>query len=177
MSSDVNDDVASLLTSHTIGFVVRSLRRLGAPPNAAEDLAQDVLVTALTSTRFDPGQPLEPWLWGIAKAKLRDFRDLAWNRRVVLSSRAMLVTAAINTLATSSATNPDQLLAAALCRALQALDDDQQMLVVLHDLEAWSVPQCAQALQISNDAAKYRLATARQALKKQLMLMEGVDGG
>src|SRR5262245_8698224 len=77
-------DVARLFEQATIDFVVRSLVRLGAPRSELEDLAQDVMVIALAKLdAFDRERALQPWLWGIARNRLRDFRDLARHRREV----------------------------------------------------------------------------------------------
>lgn len=162
MSSAVDSRVASLLDRHTIGFVVRALVRLGATRAEADDLAQEVLVTALTAQTFDASRRLEPWLWGIARAHYRDFRKLAWNRRVELSESSHEIAAA------NAPRGKDELLAQALAHALQALPDDQQALLVLHDLEQWPLAECADAVRLSPDAARYRLGVARATLRKQL---------
>jgi RNA polymerase sigma-70 factor (ECF subfamily) len=138
------------------------LVRLGAPARDLEDLAQDVLVIALArQDAFDDRRALYPWRWGIARNRLRDHRA-RHRHRAEVSDDASLVTAA------AAPADGDRLLADTLCAALRQLPDDQQLLVVLHDLEAWTVPECAGALGITTDTAKYRIATARQALRDQL---------
>jgi RNA polymerase sigma factor (sigma-70 family) len=162
MSSGAIDPVEKLFSQRTIDFVVRSLARLGARSSDLEDLAQDVMVIALSKWRtFDPTLALEPWLWGIARNRFRDFRDLARHRVEVAADAETDATAA-------AVTHSDVLLARHLHEALVELSDEVQPVIVLHDLEAWTLPECARALGITLDVAKYRLSVGRQALRKQL---------
>jgi RNA polymerase sigma-70 factor (ECF subfamily) len=159
--SSGDDAIARLVSKRTIEFVVRSLNRLGAPRRDLEDLAQDVVLIALGKwTSYDPSLALEPWLWGIARNRWRDYRYLARHRAEVAADDDAPVAAA--------ETGGDVLLARHLHTALAALDDDIQVVVVLHDLEAWTLPECARALGITVDVAKYRVAVGRQALRKHL---------
>ncbi|HUJ61132.1 MAG TPA: RNA polymerase sigma factor [Kofleriaceae bacterium] len=139
--------------------MVRSLARLGAAERDLEDLAQDVIVIALTKQHvFDDRRALYPWLWGIARNRLRDYRALARHR----VERADDADAPADTAAR------DHLLAGALHDALAGLPEDQQLVIVLHDLEGWTMTECAAAAGATIDVAKYRLAVARRALKARL---------
>lgn len=142
----------------SIDFVVRCLARLGAPAHDLEDLAQDVIVIALSRQQtFDESRALYPWLWGIARNRLRDHRARARHRFEV----ARDADAAIES-------SRDHMLASSLLRGLGELPEEQQVMVMLHDLEAWTMKECAGALGISVDVAKYRLSLARRALKAAL---------
>jgi RNA polymerase sigma-70 factor (ECF subfamily) len=162
--SSAETDVERLFEQATIDFVVRSLVRLGAPRSELDDLAQDVMVIALSKLHaFDAGRALQPWLWGIARNRLRDYRDLARHRREV----------AEEALDREPAANAqDSLVSKALRNALATLAEDMQLLIVLHDLEAWTLPECADSLGLSLDTAKYRLQVARRSLRDQLTLAE-----
>jgi RNA polymerase sigma factor (sigma-70 family) len=176
MSSGAIDPVEKLFSQRTIDFVVRSLARLGARSSDLEDLAQDVMVIALSKWRtFDPTLALEPWLWGIARNRFRDFRDLARHRVEVSAGAEPDATAT----AAASVTHSDVLLARHLHEALVELSDEVQPVIVLHDLEAWTLPECARALGITLDVAKYRLSVGRQALRRQLdaLAIERSAGG
>ncbi len=143
----------------SIDFVVRSLARLGATERDLEDLAQDVIVIALTRQHvFDDRRSLDAWLWGIARNRLRDHRALARHRYEQSDETDVAAPRKAG----------DHLLANALHEGLATLPDDQQLMVVLHDLEACTMQECARALGVSLDAAKYRLATGRRALKAWL---------
>jgi RNA polymerase sigma-70 factor (ECF subfamily) len=121
------------------------------------------MVIALSKWRtFDPTLALEPWLWGIARNRFRDFRDLARHRVEVAADTEADAAAA------ASVTHSDVLLARHLHDALVELSDEVQPVIVLHDLEAWTLPECARALGITLDVAKYRLSVGRQALRRQL---------
>jgi RNA polymerase sigma-70 factor (ECF subfamily) len=163
MSSGAIDPVERLFSQRTIDFVVRQLARLGARSSDLEDLAQDVMVIALSKwPSYDPTLALEPWLWGIARNRLRDFRDLARHRVEVAADAEAEATAA------APVNGADVLLARQLHEALVELSDEVQPVIVLHDLEAWTLPECARALGITLDVAKYRLSVGRQALRKHL---------
>jgi RNA polymerase sigma-70 factor (ECF subfamily) len=159
MSSGASEKRSQLLARATFAFVIRSLARLGAPRADLEDLAQDVMAIALGKWHtFDPGQALEPWLWGIARNRWRDFRDLARHQREVGGVQVEAQTEG----------EGDVLLARRLHAALASLSEEVQVIIVLHDLESWTLPECARALAITVDVAKYRLSVGRQALRKQL---------
>jgi RNA polymerase sigma factor (sigma-70 family) len=148
-----------LFSRRTIDFVVRSMTRFGATRSDIEDLAQDVLVIAISKWRsFDRTQALEPWLWGIAKNRWRDFRELA-RHRVEVAAPADAAAAHVG---------GDVLLARRLHAALADLGEDVQLVIVLHDLEQWTLPECARALGVTLDVVKYRLSVGRQALRQQL---------
>jgi RNA polymerase sigma-70 factor (ECF subfamily) len=169
MSSGGIDATTSLFSQRTIDFVVRSMTRLGAQRRDIEDLAQDVMVIAIAKwPSFDPQRALEPWLWGIARNHLRDFRALARHRVEVATDAGEDVAPA------ATAAEPDVLLAGRLQAALAQLDEEVQVVVVLHDLEGWTLPECAAALGVTLDVAKYRLSVARKALRAQL---EGAADG
>ena len=160
--SSAATELERLFDQTTIDFVVRSLVRLGAPATELDDLAQDVMVIALTKQQaFDAERALFPWLWGIARNRLRDFRDLARHRREVATD----VTEAAEAAA-------DRLVGRALQDALAKLAPDLQLLIVLHDLESWTLPECATGLEITLDTAKYRLSQARKSLRDEMTRAE-----
>jgi RNA polymerase sigma-70 factor (ECF subfamily) len=171
MSSGGSDPLLALFSQRAIDFVIRALVRLGAPAQDLEDLAQDVMVIAVGRfASFDRSRALEPWLWGIARNRLRDYRDLARHRVEVGSEHAPSEALAAPQVAA------DGLLARRLHAALGALPEEQQIVVVLHDLESWTLPECAGALGVTVDVAKYRLAGARQSLRKRLAPKDTVAG-
>jgi RNA polymerase sigma-70 factor (ECF subfamily) len=130
-----------------------------------------VLIAFSKRHSFDRDLALEPWLWGIARNRWRDYRGLA-RHRLELAADDEPGPAAPETGA-------DVLLARRLHTALAALSEEVQVVIVLHDLEAWTLPECARALGITVDVAKYRIAAGRQALRKQLdrlAVERSVDG-
>ncbi|MEO8841606.1 MAG: sigma-70 family RNA polymerase sigma factor [Kofleriaceae bacterium] len=166
--SSAADSLELLFNQATIDFVTRSLVRLGASRGDLEDLAQDVMVIALSKQQtFDAQRALYPWLWGIARNRLRDYRDLARHRREVVGDDSAEARAS-----DGSAAADERLLGKALQVALGNLGDDMQLLVVLHDLESWTLGECAAGLEISVDTAKYRLQLARRSLRDQITRAE-----
>jgi RNA polymerase sigma factor (sigma-70 family) len=161
--SSGDDPITRLFSKRTIEFVVRSLNRMGAPRRDLEDLAQDVVLIALGKwPSYDPALALEPWLWGIARNRWRDFRDLARHRL------ELAVPVDDEPSAAAAMTGSDVMLARHLHTALAGLDEEVQVVIVLHDLEAWTLPECARALGITVDVAKYRVSVGRQALRAHL---------
>src|SRR5579862_8223635 len=123
--SSAADNLELLFDQATIDFVTRSLVRLGAPRTDLEDLAQDVMVIALSKQQtFDAQRALFPWLWGIARNRLRDYRDLARHRREVVGDAD-----AEAREPDGSATADERLLGKALQVALGSLAEDMQLLV------------------------------------------------
>jgi RNA polymerase sigma-70 factor (ECF subfamily) len=48
---------------------------------------------------------------------------------------------------------------------LESLPEDQRLVLVLSDLEGWTAPEIAQALELPVNTAYSRLRTARQKLE------------
>jgi RNA polymerase sigma-70 factor, ECF subfamily len=149
--------IEELYQQATIDFVCRALLRLGSPRNEVSDLAQDVLLIALRKRdQFDASRSLQPWLWGIARKRLADFQQLARLRHEVPEQRVEVPAL--------GQTN-DALLAQSLHRGLGELDEDVQLAVVLHDMEGWTLPECAKQLNITVDVLKYRITVGRAHLR------------
>jgi DNA-directed RNA polymerase specialized sigma24 family protein len=132
--------IEELYQQATIDFVCRALLRLGSPRNEVSDLAQDVLLIALRKRdQFDASRSLQPWLWGIARKRLADFQQLARLRHEVPEQRVEVP---------------------ALGQTNDAL-----LAVVLHDMEGWTLPECAKQLNITVDVLKYRITVGRAHLR------------
>jgi RNA polymerase sigma-70 factor (ECF subfamily) len=145
-------------------FVCRSLRRLGAGPSDVPDLAQEVFLVVLRRLGdFDAGRPMRPWLFGIAYKVFVDHRRLARHRHEVVGSNpeARDPRAGETGDAADAAEGRAQVL-----EALLALEIDQRAVLVLHDIEDFTMPEIAEALSIPLNTGYSRLRLARERFEK-----------
>lgn len=125
----------------------------------AEDIAQESLVVALGAL----DQCREParfagWLLRSVRHRALNLAHQAGNRRRLLGS-----------LPLPPELQPVPLAARQrLLGALEVLTPAQREVVLLHDLEDWTHPEIALALEISETMSRQHLFVARRALRKQL---------
>ena len=142
-------------------YVWKTLRRLGAPPNDVEDLTHDLFVVVHRRLpHYDPSRPLRPWLCGIAVRVLSDYR------RSFRNSREVLDPVASTPDAIDRAPRQDEALAVdqertLLMRALDVLDLDRRVVLVMHDLDEVPMPEIASSLDLPLNTAYSRLRLAR----------------
>jgi RNA polymerase sigma-70 factor (ECF subfamily) len=148
---------AALFSDENVRFVMRTLLRLGAPPRDAEDLTQEVFVIAhRRASEFDATRLAAPWLFGITKNVLRDYRKLARNRYEVLDEARERPSAAVD---------DDVDL---LRRAIAALPEELSDVVILCDLSGLTVLETASALGVPEGTLKDRLRRGRRDLKAEI---------
>jgi RNA polymerase sigma-70 factor (ECF subfamily) len=146
----------ALFSEDHVQFVLRTLRRLGAPTRDIEDLAQEVFVVAhRRAGTFDVARHPAPWLFGITKNVLRDYRKLARNRYEVFEP--------VDRLTTSQDDEADL-----LRRSIAALPEELSDLVILCDLSGLTVSETATALGIPEGTLKDRLRRARRDLRVEI---------
>lgn len=148
-----------------IGWVLHTLRRLGVPAGAVEDVAHDALVAVHRQlSSYDSSRPLRPWLFTFLYRTARDHRARAHRRYEVGG--------AIETALDPRLGADDQLdqerLRETLLQVLDTLDFDKRSVVVMHDLEGMPVPAIAELLEIPLNTAYSRLRLARAELEKRL---------
>jgi RNA polymerase sigma factor (sigma-70 family) len=138
----------------------------------AEEAAQDAFVKAHRAlSRFQAGLPFRPWLLRIVGNEARNRRRSAC-RRAAMELRAAAV-------ASVPAGSPEAAVEAAeerraLLRAVQALPDDQRLVVTCRFLLQLSVEETAAALDVPAGTVKSRLARALDRLRA---LLEPVGRG
>ncbi|MGE5837268.1 MAG: sigma-70 family RNA polymerase sigma factor [Acidobacteriota bacterium] len=144
----------------------------------AGDVAQESLISMAQSVRaFRGDSSVSSWLYTIA----RRFCIKKRRRSKFAPAREESIDASGNDAAqhlADPAPTPEQTatnreLAAALTRAVDALDPPQREVLVLRDVEGLSAPEVARILGISVDAVKSRLHRARLAVRKDLAPMLG----
>ena len=153
-------DVGEAYREH-YAFVWRLVRHLGVPAPAADDAVQDVfVVVSRRAEEYRVGGSLRAWLTTIARFVVRDHRK-SWRRRV---RRLQAIGRAL-----SGRTDDGEISRADAARVvkalLEALPEEQRLVLVLSDLEGWTAPEIAEALELSVNTVYSRLRTARQKLE------------
>ncbi|MCY1004046.1 sigma-70 family RNA polymerase sigma factor [Nannocystis pusilla] len=138
-------------------YVHQNLRRLGVPPAAVEDAAQEVFLIVLR--RADaPITNVRGWLFGIV-------RRIAWRFRRGASRRDRLVQALTHEppgAGVDDAHLREREATEWLERFLARLDDDKRAVFVLAELEEQTAGEIASALGIKENTVYSRLRAARQ---------------
>jgi RNA polymerase sigma-70 factor, ECF subfamily len=157
-------DFRAVYEAH-VAFVWHLLRRLGVPERDVEDAAHDVFVIFhRRADAYDPSRPVRPWLGGIAARVAADRRKKASTRREVVGTEVE----AIDSTPRADETAEKRERRAALHRAMAALDDDKRAVFVLLDIEGFTAPEAATALEIPLNTVYSRLRLARDELRTAL---------
>ena len=153
-------DVAAVYREH-YAFVWRFVRHLGVPAPAADDAVQDVfVVVSRRADEYRDGSSLRAWLITITRFVVRDHRK-SWRRRM---RRLQAIGRALS--GRNGNAEIERADAARLVRALlEALPEDQRLVLVLTDLEGWTAPEIAEALELPVNTVYSRLRAARLKLE------------
>lgn len=146
--------------------VYRFAFMVSASEGAAEDVAQDALVTALEALpRFDPKRgTMDAWLWTIVTNRWRDRgRRLARTRALLRRlGRGESEAPSPETIAL------DQLTDQALIECVRRLRPSYRTVIALRYGAGLSVDETADALGVSAMAVKHRTRRALDHLREQL---------
>lgn len=153
------------------GFVWRSARSLGVRPAALDDVVQEVFVVVHRRLpEFERRSALRTWLSGILL-------------NVVRHHRRSLVRKSLHELGRDEAYDPDALASDArdpyetavqaegtrlLQYLLDGMDDEKREVLVLAEIEEFTVPEIAEALDLKVPTAYSRLRLAREQLQQSL---------
>jgi RNA polymerase sigma-70 factor (ECF subfamily) len=145
-------------------------RKLCGSKEDGDDLYQDALVTALQKfdQLRDPAS-FRPWLYRILVNTYRNQTRSPWrNRRVKLEDESV---------AELQHHDPsDQLTARRwLERALKVLSPKDRALIVLFEIEGWSISELAQLSHRSDSAIKARLSRTRRKMREALARYLSLD--
>jgi len=160
---------AKILAEQLLPMVTRLVRRLMAWSDDADDLVQNVLVTALAKRKSFHGHAgLETWITRIAINQCRAHHRKHWLRGRLFRAWAQQGGRNKAPLAT-----PDDLAiagerAAAVRAAVGQLPARSREAIVLCYLEGLTVAEAAAALVIRPGTLEVRLTRARQQLRKSL---------
>lgn len=162
-----NPELVALYRAH-FQFVWRSARRLGAPPEALDDVVQDVfLVVARRLAEFRQEASARTWLFAITLRVVREHRRSTFRhlRRVEAYAEA-LPPGASDPMARSDA-------ARTLLQLLDRLDDERRSVYVLAELEGLTAQEIAEGLRLNVNTVYSRLRAARAQLERALAEKEG----
>ncbi len=153
------DDRFHAVFHEQFGYVARSLRRLGVVPRDLEDMAQEVFLTVhVRWGDYDPSRPIRPWLFAFCFRVAANYRRLARHRYEVEPEAAGDVPA-------SERDAEDELHRAEgralVIAALDAMDFERRSLVVMHDLEGFTVPEIEALTSVPRKTIYSRLRAAR----------------
>jgi RNA polymerase sigma factor CnrH len=148
--------------------IYRLVRRYIGDADEAYDVLQDSFVAAwLALPRFDPSQPLEPWLRAIALNKCRDYGRRASVRVRMLSLFARDPTSSL----IPTAIGPEQTSSPVREKRLQLLDQAVARLpakykepLLLTLVSGLSQREAARELGLTEKAVEMRIRRARQQL-------------
>lgn len=161
--------------------VFRTLRRLGVPERDIEDAIHDVfIVVHRRLVDFDVARSARPWVTGIAYRVASDDRRRAHRRRETPSDELEGSSSVDvgDAGGFGNARQPtDEALDAARDRkrvqdALVALPMDQRVVLVMHDLDGFAMPEIAAELAIPLNTAYSRLRLARNKFEAAIRSRE-----
>jgi RNA polymerase sigma-70 factor (ECF subfamily) len=155
-------------------YVWFTLRRFGVAARDLDDVAHDVFVLVYQHLdKYDPGRPIRPWLFGFAYRAASDYRRLARHRVEILDEPSEGVDAAPSAIDRAASRQALDL----VWTALEQLDLDRRAVFVLHDVEGYSVPEVADALDVPLNTAYSRLRIAREQFTKTMQRLHAQRGG
>ncbi len=155
-----------------VGFVWRSLRRLGIPEAEIEDAAHEVfLVVHRRLAGFAGESALTTWLYGIARGVASNRRrgEVRRLRRHAGAPAPDLSEGPSEHVARSQA-------AAAVERFLAGLADDQRVVFELFEIEGLRANEIAESLGVNINTIYTRLRAARQRFAAFVAALQD-DGG
>ncbi|HMJ12476.1 MAG TPA: RNA polymerase sigma factor [Polyangiaceae bacterium] len=161
--------MAQIYDAH-FDFVWRNARRLGVPEASVDDVVQDVFVIVHRRIAdFDGRRQLRAWIFGILTRVARDHRR-SFRRK---SARWISLEAETSpgSAWASPGPSPSELAERAerirlLDTLLDRLDDDKRMLLVLSELEQWTLREIAEMLGSNTNTIHSRLRAAKRAFEK-----------
>lgn len=155
------DALSALARAFLRAAYALALARVGRPSDA-EDVAQDAMLAALEriETCRDP-ERFGAWLAQIVRNRAINFVQARRLRDVPRDEPGEP--------AGPSWSSPDAgVQRAELLRALEVLSEVQREVVLLHDLDGWTHPEIAAALDLSEGMSRQHLFHARRAMRDAL---------
>jgi RNA polymerase sigma-70 factor, ECF subfamily len=158
------ESFAALYAAHH-DFVRRTVRGLGVPEQAADDVTQDVfIIVHRRLPGFDHRAPVKAWVFGIARNLARRYRERQARPQLQLVHGG-------------APARPDDALqwreaAVVVEQFLAALDEDKRAVFVLAELEGMTAPEVAETIGVNLNTVYSRLRTARGLFAKAVARAE-----
>jgi RNA polymerase sigma-70 factor (ECF subfamily) len=148
-------------------YVCRALRRLGVRQADLEDQAQEVFVSVHGKfASYDPGRAVRPWLFAFAFRAAANYQRLARHRREQ-SSDAEPASAH-----TPEAALADRQAQALVLSALEGVPLERRSALIMHDIDGFSAPEIADALDVPINTVYSRVRVARDEFRAALKRAE-----
>jgi RNA polymerase sigma-70 factor (ECF subfamily) len=146
-------------------FVWKSALRLGVPASNAEDVLQEVfIVVQRRLAEFDGRSAVRSWIFGILLNMVRRYRRGFQRKDARCVSLDLHPDGALGGLSPS-----DQAEHAERVRLLEKLlgmlDDDKRTLLVLSEIEGWTLREIAEHLGSNTNTVHSRLRVAKRAFE------------
>jgi RNA polymerase sigma-70 factor (ECF subfamily) len=157
MSHEPRPSLRQIFDEHA-RYVWRTLRHLGIPEADVPDLCQEVFVTVNRKLpSFEGRSTLRTWLYGICIRVASEHRRRPHVRRETPLSEPAQESFEQQALA------PDSTLEqrSAVQRLLAVLDEDKRQVVVLYEIEGFSMKEVAEIVECPVQTAYSRLHAAR----------------
>lgn len=160
------EDFREIYEAH-VDMVYRTLRRMGVPSAAVDDVAQEVFVAVHRALPTWEGRAsLRTWVYRIA-------RNAALNHRRGARRRPDGVTTALADEVANTGVDPETQVAQReaieeLARVLDHIDEGKREVLVLMELEGFSAPEVADLLAVPLNTVYSRLRLARAELESLL---------
>jgi RNA polymerase sigma-70 factor (ECF subfamily) len=143
-------------------YVWSTLRRLGVQDRDLEDVTHEVFVRVYAQLPlYDAARPLRAWLFGIALGMAANYRRLARHRVGLIAEVPDLPDHSNQADVSLERRQQSELVHA----ALQKVPLEQRAVLVLHELDGYSVPEVALSLGLGLNTAYSRLRLAREAFR------------
>jgi RNA polymerase sigma-70 factor, ECF subfamily len=153
-------------------FVWSSARRFGVEADAIDDLVQEVFIVihAKLDTLERP-EALRSWVYGVVRRTVSTYRRA--RRTHVAAGTTVDTFADLPSRESTPLERTEQNLSLRLLAdLLDQLDEPKREVFALVELEEWTVPEVAEALEIPLNTAYSRLRAARQAFEAALVRHE-----
>ena len=160
MSADPKATVRQVFDEHA-RYIWRTLRHLGVSDADAPDLCQEVFVTVHRKLpSFEGRSTLRTWLYGICIRVASEHRRRPYVRHERPASEPAPVEAG------STEAGPDTHFEqrAAVQRLLGVLDEDKRVVVVLYEIEGFSMKEVAELVGCPLQTAYSRLHAGRELM-------------
>jgi len=164
------DEFEALLKPH-VGHLYRVAYRLTNQAEAAEDLVQDVMLHFYPKlNELKQIENLKPWLArSLYNRFIDNLRKAKRNPVTDAMEDTVLETITDHNLQPEHETEQD-LMHQRLEQALQQLNDDQRHVVMLHDMEGYTLTELAEIMAVPVGTLKSRLHRARNSIKASLSM-------
>lgn len=161
---DTLTDFRELFVSQ-FSWVCRTLRRLGVRPGDLEDAAQEVFVSVHKKLEgYDPDRPVRPWLAAFTYRVAANQNRLARHRREVQQDLETEPESGMDPEAALDEKRAREL----VLWALGTVPLERRAVLVMHDIDAFTAPEIAEALEIPLNTVYSRLRVARRELGSAL---------